>query len=81
MLIREQVEGSISRTGAIRLNWNLQETKLYSPDGTRHCLPCEMCGIPQWVGLRTVSVVCPDCANSLLPEIEEPSGYEMEVCQ
>ena len=52
------MQGKIDKTGKIELKWDLQLEKLYSPDGLLHCLPCEICGAPQWVQLNTVSVVC-----------------------
>lgn len=55
--------GCIDRHGKCELTWHLDYNKLYSPDGTQHCLPCEYCGNPQWVSLPTVSVVCEYCAT------------------
>jgi hypothetical protein len=54
--------GKIDKNGAISLSWNLQESKLYSPDGLKHLLPCEHCGQPQWAGLTANSIVCDACA-------------------
>lgn len=61
------MQGKIDARANITLRWNLQETKLYSPDGLHHCLPCECCGQPTWVGLLTVSVLCDICAYSPEP--------------
>lgn len=55
--------GEITPSGKCTLQWDLMTEKLYSPDGTQQCLPCERCGQPQWVGLLTVSVLCDRCAK------------------
>lgn len=56
------IEGKYTSSGDITLTWNIQENKLYSPDGLSHCLPCDHCGQPQWVSLPSVAVVCDHCA-------------------
>lgn len=67
------MEGSIDTAGNAVLRWNIQEDKLYSPDGAQHCLPCEDCGDPQWVSLLTVSVICPLCA----PPLDDSDGPDV----
>lgn len=59
------MEGNIDHKGTVNLSWTLDYDKLYSPDGLQHCLPCETCGQPQWVGLLTVSVLCDRCADGI----------------
>jgi len=58
---RPALHGFGSPDGTITLTWNMQVAKLLSPDGKLHCLPCEVCGGLQWVGLEVVSIVCDDC--------------------
>lgn len=63
------MQGKIDRAGNVTLRFNMMGDKLYSPDGSQHCLPCELCGLPQWAHLLTVSVVCQQCANAC-PELD-----------
>ena len=74
------MESTFDKTGTITLTWNLQTDKLYSPDGTKHCLPCEICGKPEWVGLSTVSVMCQPCADSTNELVQEFAERSMHVC-
>lgn len=62
------MQGKHDGAGDCRLTWNSQGDRLYSPDHTQHCLPCDDCGQPQWVSLRTVSVLCLACGQR---EIED----------
>lgn len=57
--------GKITSIGGCTLQWNMMDEKLYSPDGLQQLLPCERCGQPQWVSLRTVSVQCDACVEQL----------------
>ena len=59
------MQGTIDRTGKCELKWDLQLEKLYSPDGLKHCLPCESCGEPQWVQLNAVSTLCALCYKAV----------------
>ena len=73
--------GSHDRSGNIVLEWNSQAEKLYSPDGTQHCLPCDRCGQPQWVSLLTVSVLCDRCvADADLGLADEPDHDDTVHC-
>lgn len=57
------LRGFADRDGTVTLVWNMQAARLLSPDGKLHCLPCEVCGGIQWVGLEVVSIVCDECAD------------------
>lgn len=56
--------GKHTQDGQVTLSWDSQTEKLYSPDRTQQCLPCESCGQPQWVTLSTVAIVCLPCYNN-----------------
>lgn len=65
------MNGTINRSGDIEIRWNMQEEKLYSPDGSKHLLPCERCGLPQWASLPVVSILCDRCASVLSEDLGE----------
>lgn len=64
--------GTFDSNGLVTIVYNpFESNKLYSPDGSKHLLPCETCGNVQWVSIGTVSVICDSCANN-----RDNDGYE-----
>lgn len=66
------MEGKFINRHTYQLTWSYDD-KLYSPDGLKHLLLCEVCSSPIWVDPPAVSVFCNDCwAATEQGELSEP---------